>query len=111
LGVLALPSDEENPFLGYEMTQNREIGEGLATQIDLATRRLVEEAHQNALGILREHRELLDSLAGRLLEHETLSAEALADVWEGVEVPALPGPAPGSLNGREQAQDDIVQQV
>jgi cell division protease FtsH len=100
LGVLAIPSDDGNPFLGYEMTQAREIGEGLATQIDRATRRLVEEAYDQALDNLREHRELLDSLAGLLLEHETMSAEALAEVWSEVEVPDPPVPAPGSLNGQ-----------
>ena len=81
LGVLALPSDSENPFLGYELTQHREIGEGLATQVDLATRRIVEEAHQKALRLLRENRDLLDQLANSLLEQETLDMDALAELW------------------------------
>ncbi|MDQ4076782.1 MAG: ATP-dependent zinc metalloprotease FtsH [Chloroflexota bacterium] len=106
LGVLALPSDNDNPFLGYEMTQNREIGEGLATKIDEATRRLVEEAHQKAIDLLTEHRDLLDSLANRLLEHETLSAESLAEVWGDVEVPEPSVPVPDSLNGHERDEEE-----
>ena len=85
LGVMAIPSDDENPFLGYEMAHSRSIGEGLATQIDLATRRIVEEAHEEARRLLTEHRDVLDRLADRLLESETLTAEALAEVWDGTE--------------------------
>jgi cell division protease FtsH len=94
LGVLAIPSDGENPFLGYEMTQHRDIGEGLATQIDLATRRLVEEAHASAKRLLTERRATLEHLANQLLEHETLSAEGLAYVWDSVDVPEAETPHP-----------------
>ncbi|HEX8684372.1 MAG TPA: ATP-dependent zinc metalloprotease FtsH, partial [Ardenticatenaceae bacterium] len=94
LGVLAIPSDGENPFLGYEMTQHRDIGEGLATQIDLATRRLVEEAHSSARRLLTERRGTLEHLANQLLEHETLSAEGLAYVWDSIDVPEAETPFP-----------------
>ncbi|HBY95253.1 MAG TPA: cell division protein FtsH [Chloroflexi bacterium] len=85
LGVLALPSDGENPFLGYEMAQHENVSPGLATLADEATRRLVEEAHDHALELLRTHRALLDKLADLLLEHETVDADALAAVWGPVE--------------------------
>jgi cell division protease FtsH len=114
LGVLAIPSDGENPFLGYEMTQHQNIGEGLATKIDLATRRLVEEAHQTAKDLLREYRDLLEDLTAQLLEHETLTAEALASVWEGVEVPEPPVPLPEALNGHgteEEEREATVRRV
>lgn len=102
LGVLAIPNEGENPFLGYEMSQPRNIGEGLATQIDLATRNIVEEAHREATRLLTEHHPLLVALAERLLEQETLTAEALADIWRDTEKPAAPvvgtvGEAPISL--------------
>jgi cell division protease FtsH len=82
LGVLAIPNENENPFLGYELSQSRDIGEGLATQIDLATRRIVEEAHQRALQLLRENRPLLDGVAEGLLKHETLDGAQVKEIWE-----------------------------
>lgn len=85
IGVLAVPSDNENPFLGYEMAQQRDIGEGLATQIDLATRRIVEEAHQTAVKVLTDNKDLLVALAEGLLSHETLDAEELAKLWTNFE--------------------------
>ncbi|MCB0077096.1 MAG: AAA family ATPase, partial [Anaerolineales bacterium] len=87
LGVLALPSDSENPFLGYDLTQHREIGEGLATQIDIATRRIVEEAHREAGRLLGENRQLLDDITNGLLENETLDAEDLTVLWGSAETP------------------------
>ncbi|MGB0389037.1 MAG: ATP-dependent zinc metalloprotease FtsH [Ardenticatenaceae bacterium] len=81
LGVLAIPSDNENPFLGYEMTQNRNISDKLAAQIDNATRNLVERAYREAMGLLTENRGLLVGLAEGLLEHETLNVQALAEIW------------------------------
>ncbi len=111
LGVLALPSDNDNPFLGYEMAQGREIGEGLATQIDEATRRMVEEAHRNALRLLQEHKALLDELASRLLEHETLSAEGLAVVWGGLEVDDDSVHVPDTFNGRGQEEASDVEVI
>jgi cell division protease FtsH len=90
LGVMAIPGEGENPFLGYEMSQSRNIGEGLATQIDLSTRNIVEQAHQDATRILEEYHDLLVKLAEGLLEHETLDADQLAEIWCDIKVPELP---------------------
>lgn len=90
LGVMAIPGEGENPFLGYEMSQSRNIGEGLATQIDLATRTMVEQAHQEATRILHDYHDLLVKLAEALLEHETLDAEGLAEIWGDIKAPELP---------------------
>lgn len=101
LGVMAIPSDGDNPFLGYEMTQAREIGEGLATQIDLATRRLVEEAHQQALKILTANQSLLHDLAARLLSDETLSRDELAEIWSPAEQNGQPSLAAAAVSDGE----------
>lgn len=87
LGVLAVPNDNENPFLGYEMTQNRNISDQLATQIDKATRKIVEDAYQEAMRLLTENRHLLVAVSEALLEHETLSAEGLSEIWGNGEEP------------------------
>jgi len=81
LGVLAIPNGNENPFLGYEMTQNRNISQELASQIDQATRKIVDKAYQEALRLLTEHRNVLVAVAGALLEHETINAEQLRQIW------------------------------
>lgn len=94
IGVLAIPNDSENPFLGYELSQSRDVGEGLSTQIDLATRRIVEEAHQKALQLLTDHKQLLVTLAEGLLTNETLDSLALGQMVE--EYTQKPKPAPAA---------------
>jgi cell division protease FtsH len=43
--------------------------------IDDEVRRIVEEAHQEVVTLLRENRDKLDSLVNALLEHETLDED------------------------------------
>ncbi|MGB0429997.1 MAG: hypothetical protein ACPGLV_05950 [Bacteroidia bacterium] len=81
LGVLAIPSSNENPFLGYEMTQNQNISQELASQIDQATRKIVDKAYQEALRLLTKHRHILVAVANALLEYETINAEQLRQIW------------------------------
>jgi cell division protease FtsH len=40
--------------------------------VDTEVRRIVEEAHEEVSGLLREHRDQLEALADALVEHETL---------------------------------------
>ena len=61
-----------------------EHGDDLATEIDEEIRRLVDDAHDQAHGILVEHRATLDRLAAALVERETLDDTDLAEIFDGV---------------------------
>jgi cell division protease FtsH len=52
-----------------------EVSEHTQRLIDEEVRRIVEEAHEQVVALLRENREKLDSLAEALLEHETLDED------------------------------------
>jgi cell division protease FtsH len=67
-----LPGQAEGAFW-----QLRRYSEETAHEIDCAVRRLVDEAQQRALAILRENRAALDQGTKALLEKETLSADEL----------------------------------
>jgi cell division protease FtsH len=73
IGPLAvIPADGRGPvFAG-----GPEISEQTQRLIDEEVRRIVEEAHQEVVTLLRENRSRLDSLAEALLEHETLDEDA-----------------------------------
>jgi cell division protease FtsH len=71
---------ERQAFLGqmYEFTPTpRSYSEQTAWQIDEAVRDLIRQAFEQATEILRQHRQLLDETAGKLLEKETLTADEL----------------------------------
>jgi cell division protease FtsH len=59
---------------GMPMARPRSYSEATAREIDLAIRRLVEEAFERAVAIVTERRADLDAGAELLLEHETITA-------------------------------------
>ena len=57
----------------------------VAREIDEEVRNLIEAAHTEAWSILNEYRDVLDVLAGQLLEHETLTRKDLEALFTSVE--------------------------
>ena len=81
--IAVLPSDASGPLLpGIS-----EISQDTQRLVDQEVRRLVDDAHAEVTQLLIDHREQLDSLAGALLEAETLdAAEAYAAAGEAIRV-------------------------
>ena len=80
LGLIAFRSDESQPFLGYELSQNREYSEATAAQIDRDIERLLDEAHEVASKCLGAARPQLDQLVEALLRDETVRAPDLTRI-------------------------------
>jgi cell division protease FtsH len=88
LGPLAYGEQEENVFLGREITQRREdYSEDTAREIDQEVRALVDRQYELARKILAEHRDKLDRVAHHLLERETLDSEEIEAAMEGRALP------------------------
>ncbi|MGZ0153404.1 ATP-dependent zinc metalloprotease FtsH [Kribbella sp. WER1] len=67
------------------------VSDELLNTVDEEVRRLIEQCYADARRLLREHRPKLDSIADRLLEHETLD-EADAYAAAGIARPVRPEP-------------------
>ncbi len=80
LGLAAFKTDEQQPFLGYEIAQGRDYSESTAARIDEEVRQLLEDTHQEVLRRLTSARERLDELVSRLLVEETVGAEELEHI-------------------------------
>jgi cell division protease FtsH len=85
VGPLKLGQGSGEVFLGRDMGHQRDYSERLAERVDAEVRQLLENAHDEAYEVLNKNREILDTLAGELLEHETLDQHALAEIFSGVE--------------------------
>ncbi len=73
MGPLSFGKMDDQVFLGREIVQHhRDYSEQTAIQIDEEVRRIVEENYRKAKEILENHREILEAVAGALLEKETL---------------------------------------
>jgi cell division protease FtsH len=79
LGYVAY-EEPPNAFLNTQLPKNREYSEETAREIDIAVRDIVKAAHENALGILRREKVLLERWAQTLLEKETLGDPELREI-------------------------------
>jgi cell division protease FtsH len=78
LGAMAIDVDEEQPFLGYELSQGRNFSEETAARIDQDVRHLLDERYEAVRSLLvNGARPKLDSLAQLLLQEETVDQDTL----------------------------------
>ena len=75
LGPMVYGQKEELIFLGREISEQRDYSEAVAEQIDKEVRTLVNDAYEKAKQILVQYRDMLDTIAHKLLEVETISRE------------------------------------
>jgi cell division protease FtsH len=85
LGAVRYGTEHGDPFLGRTMGTQGDYSHEVARDIDDEVRKLIEAAHTEAWAILNEHRDLLDVLAGELLEKETLHRAELQEIFAGVQ--------------------------
>lgn len=83
LGRVRYNANEQEVFLGHSVAQTQNMSEVTAQLIDEEVRSLIEQAEKTARDILTEHRGDLDTLAGALLEYETLSGDEVAALLRG----------------------------
>ncbi|WP_319454832.1 MULTISPECIES: ATP-dependent zinc metalloprotease FtsH [unclassified Mycobacterium] len=84
LGAVKYGTEHGDPFLGRTMGTQPDYSHEVAQIIDDEVRKLIEAAHTEAWDILTEYRDVLDILAGELLEKETLHRVELAEIFADV---------------------------
>src|SRR5207253_4358075 len=111
LGPRVLGRNHDQPFLGREMGNEPDYSEEIAREIDDEIRRVIEEGHENALRVLREHMAELHKISGILIERETidrdqferlLAGEAPESVFPEEEPEAAPAPAPADERQKQR---------
>jgi cell division protease FtsH len=84
IGPLTLGQKQHEVFLGRDFQAQPDYSDQVAFEIDNEVRRLIDEAHDEALEILEGHRAKLDALAALLIERETIDRDEverfLADI-------------------------------
>lgn len=85
VGTVKLGSGSDEPFLGRDMGgSSRDYSDELAFMVDEEVRKLLDDAHAEAYWVLNKNRDILDHLASKLLEQETLNRHELADIFANV---------------------------
>ena len=83
LGPRMLGRNHDMPFLGRDMGSEPDYSEEMAREIDDEIRRVIEEAHERARGVLREHIEELHKLSEILIERETIDKDQFERLLAG----------------------------
>jgi len=96
LGPRVLGRNHDQPFLGREMSSEADYSQEVAREIDDEIRRIIEEAHDMATKVLREHMDELHRISNILIERETIDKEPflrlLAGETEEAVFPEEPAP-------------------
>ena len=92
IGPLALAEKDDSVFLGREMIRHKAHSEDTARLIDSEIRRIVDEANDRALTLLRDNMDTLHAIAKALLERETISGADIDLIMQGKPLPKLAGP-------------------
>jgi cell division protease FtsH len=93
MGPLTFGKQEEQIFLGREISQHRDYSEATAVDIDAEVRKIVMDGYNTARRILEENSDALTRIAETLLEREVLDIEQVAALVRGDELPAKAEPA------------------
>jgi cell division protease FtsH len=83
LGTVAYGENQDEVFLGYQVSRQQNISEETSRKIDIEIRRLVEAGYAEAEHILTTKRADLEALAKGLLEFETLTGDEIIDLIAG----------------------------
>lgn len=85
LGPLAYEKGQQANFLSDgTMNPRRLVSDETAKAIDKEVKDIVEEAHQKALTILKNNRDLLEAIASTILEQEVIEGEELAKLLQQI---------------------------
>jgi cell division protease FtsH len=101
MGPLTFGKKEEQIFLGREIAQHSDYSEDTAHSIDQEVKRFITDNYAKAFGILNEHKQVLLDMCEALLTHETLDAEQVRRLCDGLPLDEPAGAPGGSPVTRE----------
>jgi len=94
IGPLSLGSPESEVFLGRDISREPHFSDKTLEAIDGEIRKLVDDARENALKILRENQALLSAMADALVERENLDSEEIELIMNSKTLPPMKAPEP-----------------
>jgi cell division protease FtsH len=86
LGMIAYGDNSQEVFLGHSVTQNKNVSEVTAREIDGEIKEIIDGAYARAKRTLTDNIEELHTVARGLLEHETLSGDEIRQLLRGEKV-------------------------
>lgn len=112
LGPLAYGHNEEEIFLGREITRHQNYSEKTAQDIDEEVKRIILDAEKRAEKILSDNIDMLHNLSKELLEREILDSEEIDKIMNGEDLPPIrKETAKEEKPGKEEGIPDHVKEL
>lgn len=81
VGLVVFRKGETHPFLGRELTEEKDYGEATAEKIDEEIKAILERCYEKSQRILENNLEKLNVLAEELINKETLTFAQIQDLF------------------------------
>lgn len=108
MGPLTFGKKEEEIFLGREIAKHRDYSELTAEKIDKEVTKIVTDAEEVVMKLLKNNIDKLHSLAKVLLEYETIDGSDIDDILAGVKLKRRPA---RENNGQTVEEESIPETV
>jgi cell division protease FtsH len=82
LGPIQLEEETSSIFLGRDYNKSRNFSSQVAFEIDKEVRNIISEQYEVTKKIIKENKDLLDTIAKALMEKETLTKEEIDEIVE-----------------------------
>jgi cell division protease FtsH len=106
LGPRVLGRGHDQPFLGRDYGAEADYSEEIAREIDDEIRRVIEESHELALTVLRDHMDHLHKISNILIERETIDKDQFERLLAGEdEAGVFPDEAPAESESPAPADE------
>lgn len=82
LGPMTYGRKTDTPFLGRDLSRDRNYSEEVANAIDIEVRETIDRSYKKAKDLLEQHLDTLHLVAKTLFEKETLEADEFAELMK-----------------------------
>ena len=82
IGVVSFNEDDDQVFIGRDLAHGRSMSEETLREIDIEVKTIVEDCHERARALIKEHMDILEKTAKLLLEKEKISMDEFNSLWE-----------------------------
>ena len=105
LGAISFGGDNDQVFLGRDLTTQRNCSDDTAAKIDAEIKRIIDEAYARAKVILEEHKQELIKVSDYLIEREKLSADEFDRIMKGEDLAPIDDKAADGAQKSENNAD------
>lgn len=113
MGPISYNENEDEVFLGRQVTQHKHVSDETHRQLDKEVRRIIDDAYQTATRILEENRDKLELMTEALMRYETIDVKQIDQIMNGHEPDPPEGwddggkpPKPPRLDGDDSDAGD-----